>query len=479
MHYRVNERYLLRGWEKLPYAVVDSREGAVSFVPKTHMATLMRCDGNWGFDNPLVSDQERSIARVLLEKGIIEECEPGDIISPRQQYLFHENRYMQSIHWCITGKCNYRCRHCSMSAPEGRYGELSLGALLDIARQLAECGVYTVNISGGEPLIRPDFFEIVAELSRQGIIVKQLYTNGLLLDGKILDGLEELDQHPGIVVSFDGVGHHDWLRGVRGAEEAVYRALALCTERGFATTVQMCLHRGNMGSLRETSNRLASLGCARLRVGRVSELGDWNVHGVGMTPTFEEYYDAVLRYIPEYYEDGMPLGLTLSGVFSASPEKPDRYLLAPCQTDAGAGGKLVFSCARHVMQLFPDGRPAICDTLGPDHVGMSPIASDDPDAETTTLADVLSTGSPYMELLDTRRGSFLERVSECNECEYLRVCGGGCRANAYNEHGSIMGADSAACAFFKGGWAKRVVDTMRAVRPEATFGMQDDDLFKG
>jgi len=269
------------------------------------------------------------------------------------------------------------------------------------------------------------------------------------------------------------------MRGVPGAEEAAYWALALCAERGFATTAQMCLHRGNMGSLRETANRLASLGCRKLRMGRVEDLGDWNAHGVGMTPSYGEYYERVIYYIPAYYEDGMPLALTLSGVFSASPDNPAAYALAPCQPDAAAAGKIVFGCVRHMMQLFPDGRPVLCDVLDPDHVSMPPIASDDPAVETTTLADVLSTGSAYMEQLDLRRRSFLERTPECRECVYLRMCGGGCRANAYNESGSIMGRDPAACAFFKEGWAKRVVDTMRTTCPEATCAQRDDELFRG
>ena len=281
----MNKRFLLRGWEKLPYAIVDTQEGTVSFVPKDHMAALMRCDGCWDFDSPFISEQERSIAKTLLEKDYIEECEPGDVIAPEQRYRTYPNRCMQSAHWSITGRCNYRCKHCSMSAPQGKYGELSHDATMDVIQQFSECGIFSVNLSGGEPLIRPDFMEIVAELSRMGITIKRLYTNGLLLDEGVLDGLEKLGQHPTIVMSFDGVGHHDWLRGMSGAEEAVYKALTLCAKRDFSTSVQMCLHRGNIGSLRETVRRLASLGCGRLNAGRIANLGNWNVHGTGLALT--------------------------------------------------------------------------------------------------------------------------------------------------------------------------------------------------
>ena len=86
------------------------------------MKVLMRCDGCFDFDSVLVSEQERAIVNKLLEKGLIENCEQGSGVSSKQQYRFYPNRFMQAVHWCITGKCNYRCKHCSMSAPEGRYG---------------------------------------------------------------------------------------------------------------------------------------------------------------------------------------------------------------------------------------------------------------------------------------------------------------------------------------------------------------------
>lgn len=477
-HYRLAERYLLRGWEKLPYALVDARTGDADFLAKPTMEVLLRCDGTWDFDSPLTADKDRECVATLLSKGIVEPCPPGLGIDPEQRYHVYANHYMETVHWSITGGCNLRCRHCFMSAPEARYGDLSHAAAMDVVRQIASCGIRKVSLSGGEPLVRPDFMEIAEELTRQGIVITRLNTNGVLLDGNVFDGLEGLGQRPDVIMSFDGVGYHDWMRGVPGAERAVDTAFELCAERGIHAVAKMCAYRGNLGSLRETVNHLAFVGCAGLRVGRVNDMGEWLRNGADQTPTYEEYLEAVLRYIPQYYEDGMPLGLTISGAIVVSPQDPSRYVLAPHRPGLERGARLLLSCARPLLQIYPDGRPAICEVLGPDFVGMPPIACDEPGRQTMGLADVLSAGSAYMELMDTRCESFHARNAECRDCPYLRVCGGGCRASAYQAGGTMFGKDPQACAFYRDGWAQRIIDVLRVVRPDATSSLSNDPLFQ-
>jgi len=75
--YRLAGNYLLRGWDKLPYALVDSRTGGVGFLSKAMMDVLLKCDGTWDFDSPLTASQDREFAAMLLSKGQIERCAPG------------------------------------------------------------------------------------------------------------------------------------------------------------------------------------------------------------------------------------------------------------------------------------------------------------------------------------------------------------------------------------------------------------------
>lgn len=467
MYYILSEKYRLRGWDKLPYALVNTEKGEVSFFRKDKMQTLLRCDGSWDFDTVLSTDEERSFVAELSAKGIIVPCEPGAVCAPEQRYRFYENRFVQIVHWSTTGRCNYRCRHCFMSAPEAKYGELSHRAVIEIARQIGRCGIPSVNLTGGEALIRPDFMDIAGELTAQGVRIWQLYTNGALLTADVLDGLTALGHHPAVIISYDGVGWHDWMRGVPGAGEAADRALRLCAERGFQTSAQVTLFRDNIGKMRETVLHLAGLGCSSIRFGIVDDAGEWLKNGTGHSLTQNEFREAALRYIPEYYEDGMPAALILAGLFMASPDRPDEYDIFSRHLNAGRAEGMLLSCARSTMQLFADGRIAVCEELGPDFVGMPPVVTDDPEQETCTLSDVLKTGSPYMKLMDTRRDAFLAENRECAECEFLNVCGGGCRAGAHRSCGSIYGKDPVTCSFFREGWLQRVTETVRRVCPGA------------
>ena len=129
------------------------------------------------------------------------------------------------------------------------------------------------------------------------------------------------------------------------------------------------------------------------------------------------------------------------------------------------------------MQLYADGRPAICDELGPDFVGAPPVASDDPAAATMPLREQLATGSPYLDLLDRRCQEILDANPRCAACPYLRYCGGGCRAAAHQAGGDIVGRDPDTCGFFNDGWARKVIQAVGRARPEATSPYSDEPLF--
>ena len=67
-----------------------------------------------------------------------------------------------------------------MSAPDAKYGELSHEAVMSIVQQLIHCGVMEVSLTGGEPLVRRDFLEIVDALLAGGIQITTIYSNGRL-----------------------------------------------------------------------------------------------------------------------------------------------------------------------------------------------------------------------------------------------------------------------------------------------------------
>ncbi len=84
----------------------------------------------------------------------------------------------------ITARCNVDCRHCYINLPAGdltaRARELTIEELDDIAEQAVKLGAVWCLVSGGEPLLRPDFAEIFLMLKRKGLLVS-VFTNATLV----------------------------------------------------------------------------------------------------------------------------------------------------------------------------------------------------------------------------------------------------------------------------------------------------------
>ena len=83
--------------------------------------------------------------------------------------------------------------------------------------------------------------------------VEELNTNGFFINEEALLRFRSIGCDPLIKISFDGVGHHDWLRNRKGAEEDALRAIRLCKEKGFRVKVQTNVHRKNVSSMLETA----------------------------------------------------------------------------------------------------------------------------------------------------------------------------------------------------------------------------------
>lgn len=115
----------------------------------------------------------------------------------------------------VTDRCNLRCRFCDLwKTPEScKDRELRTGDYLTLMRELKELGAVIVSVSGGEPLLRPDIFEIMHEIKRQNM-VSHICTNGTLLTRDAVRGFREAHLDT-ISISLDSwePSMHNFLRG--------------------------------------------------------------------------------------------------------------------------------------------------------------------------------------------------------------------------------------------------------------------------
>ena len=467
MFYKLNPEFMLRGWQKLPYALVP-KNGRAMFISQTEMQALQLCNGKIDTSLSLIPQEIRDLLPKFEEHKVISRCERNDGISPEQEYKIYPARYIRTAHWSITGKCNYRCKHCYMSAPDAKMGELDHDTIMDMVQQMIDCGVMRVSLTGGEPLVRKDFMEIVDALLAGGITITTIYSNGKLVTDELLDELDKRGMRPEFNMSYDGTeGWHDWLRGIPDAGKIAEDAFLRCKAKGFPTGAEMCVHNGNKHLLRDTVNRLAEVGCRSLKTNPISNVGAWKEGGYGEAISVDELFQAYLDYIPHYFEDGMPLSLQLGGFFSASPHEPDRYDIPSVKGCTNPDKTCVCGHARMVMYISAEGRALPCMALS----GMD-IQQEFPLIPEQGLARCIS-DSRYMRLIDTRATEILDHNPECKECEYAMQCLAGCRASALETTpDEILAPDRVACRIFKGGWMEKIDAVMKQVRPDSTrFGL--------
>lgn len=451
MYYRLKENYALRGWDRMNAALIRRPMNTCCPLKQETFALLSLCNGETDFTDLPLSEQERPKLKELEEKGIVEECSTPEPLFADQQYCLYPNRFVRSVFWSVTGHCNYRCRHCYMDAPEGALGELTHEEALSLIDQMAQCGVLRVDITGGEPFVRRNFWQLIDRIVSHKMTVGQVYTNGWMLTEQVLDEFEKRGLKPEISISFDGLGCHDWMRGVHGAEEAALRALKLCRDRGFPRNVEMCVHKGNAMKIRETVNALTEIGVPAIRLGNVAQTDLWKRNSQGNDMTQKEFCDAMLDYIPQFFADGMPVKMMIGGVIQLDKGSSQYKVVA----ERYKGAENCLDChlcgaARYTCYITPEGRLLPC----------MPMTACKEQEQFARFQDIgLRQGlsdSYYMQFVDKRIRDLKAANEKCGQCSHLLQCGGGCRASALQSTGDLLAADPDQCFLWENGYVEKI-----------------------
>ncbi|WP_270518162.1 putative heme d1 biosynthesis radical SAM protein NirJ1 [Megamonas funiformis] len=130
--------------------------------------------------------------------------------------------------WNSTRTCNLKCRHCYMSSDAKKYqNELTTAEAKQFIDDVADFNVPVLLFSGGEPLIRPDFFELADYAAKKGVR-PTLSTNGTLITPEVARKIKDIGV--GYVgISLDGLREvNDKFRGKAGAFEAAMNGIKNC-----------------------------------------------------------------------------------------------------------------------------------------------------------------------------------------------------------------------------------------------------------
>ena len=151
--------------------------------------------------------------------------------------------------WNLIRRCNLTCKHCyATSADRDFAGELGHDEVLAVMDDLKHFGVPVLILSGGEPLMRPDIFELSAHAKAMGFYVG-LSSNGTLIDADNIGAIAAVG-YDYVGVSLDGLRDtHDRFRRKTGSFDAALRGIRLCRDAGIKVGLRFTLTQDNAGDL--------------------------------------------------------------------------------------------------------------------------------------------------------------------------------------------------------------------------------------
>lgn len=183
------------------------------------------------------------------------------------------------IYFYATKDCNARCYHCyqptntvasETRAPQS--SQISKEAFLSLIERAIPLGLKSVKITGGEPLLRADLIDIIGAIRHLGLHVS-IETNGSLMDERMADQLADNNVEVSMSLDAGSAAKHDALRRLPGCFDRVIRALRMLAERKSDPKVIMAVSKRNLGEVEDVVRVATANGCRLVKLNPVNTLG--------------------------------------------------------------------------------------------------------------------------------------------------------------------------------------------------------------
>jgi len=336
------------------------------------------------------------------------------------------------VFWNITYKCNLKCIHCYISAGQydDRY-ELTTEEARRVAEETVKIGIPLVILSGGEPLVREDFWEIVEPMANKQRPKLSLSTNGTLITRDIAHKLASYGfVYVGISIDSIVPARHDYFRGVKGAFEAAVRGIKNSLEAGIDVGIRTTITKFNVDEVPAILKWAHDNGIRRVSlyildtVGRGAFIKD-------LLPSHDQLKKLAHVLIDEArkYADDMEIlvvraqfmGFYIASLLAKNREEFLQYIK---MLDAQG------NCGRKSISIYPDGEVKPCQFI--DWVSLGNLREQ-------SLSEILRPDNeklkPFINIEKYLRGE------RCGKCPFRRICGGGSRGRALALTGDEWGDD--------------------------------------
>lgn len=382
---------------------------------------LSRCDGEASWTDIVAEAAKASHAS---SKTVVRHVQPflegltraGVIWWRRRPMVWSSPPPPPSVFWNITGTCNLRCRHCAVRAGGRPTNGVPLAQCLRIVDDMAAFGVRDVALSGGEPLLRAEWYPIAQHARARGLVVS-VSTNGTVVTRHAARRLAEVVAD--VQVSIDGAtpAVHDAMRGVPGAWERAVRGVRCLVDAGVPVTIGATVTRANAAEIPRLCGLARDLGAQALRIipfipfGRG---GHWRA--LETTPPAMRELTGRLRE-RRRAGDVAVADMEFECTFDPPPLQP-----AGCGQGLGCGG------AKDYITITESGDVLPCHFF------------DGVDAENVLEHDLAWIWSHSRFLNYFRSLTIADLNGACTQCDWLAVCEGSCRAANF-AHGRLFEAN--------------------------------------
>ncbi len=335
---------------------------------------LKKCNGRNDLSKPMRDSTD--IVEYLYDEGIITFVIKRNVSAkaspiPSLRYLLLN----------VTNKCNLACRHCYV---EQGNTHIELSMFKKAVSQFDDMGGLKLMISGGEPLLHPEFndlMEILPSYELRAILL----SNGTLIDKKIAKKLSKYVHE--VQISIDGIRSHDLLRG-KGSYEKAMQGILNLKNAGIPVSIATMIHRYNAEEFEEMKTLFSGM-----------EVVSWGVDVPCVVGNLKENHEFVL----DVKDASKLLGY---GFGSGGHESTGNY-----------------TCGSHLCAVSPQGKVSRCGFFEP-------------------VGDVNDLRKAWEELCNKYLWTL--DMLECRDCRLIRDCRGGCRYRA-KQYKGIFAPDPVLC----------------------------------
>jgi heme b synthase len=343
---------------------------------------------------------------------------------------------LRMVAWEVTRSCNLACVHCRASALCGPYsGELDTAGCKKLLDEIAAFSKPVVILTGGEPLLRPDIFEIADYGNRKGLRMV-MATNGTLVTEEIARKLVDV----GIMrvsISIDGLNaeSHDAFRKVPGAFAGTMVGIEAMKKAGLEFQINTTITKANLDQIKGIFDLTVSLGAVAHHIfllvptGRGKDMADQEIAPADYEKTLNWFYEESLRSPIQLKATCAPHYFRIYH----QRKGPAQEAAKPVVRDTGKDAHRPGMGALHAMTRGCMGGSSFCFIS---HTGqVQPCGYLELDCGQTKekgFEDIWLNSSIFNNLRDLNLYE-----GKCGRCEFTRVCGG-CRARAYEITGNYL-----------------------------------------